>query len=217
MKKTLSILLCVIMLISVFSVAFSSFAADIPLNGWYKDKNGKWHYSDWGEDIANDFYYDEIKDKFYYFDCNGVLIENSWTKVEIEYEEGLVYSAWIYSLKGGALAEGWKKLNGAWYYFSPAMYSNGGFYIDEDDAVYVFDKNGALTSKTGWVSYTEKTSDGQSTKYWYYVKKGGKAFVGWKKYKGDWYYFDKEGGEMLSIKLFPSLKTENGSRKKPAG
>ena len=197
MKKTLSVILALIMLVSVFGAAFTAFAVEIPDEGWYKDDNGKWHYSYEGSDIVNDFYYDEDADKFYYFDKTGILAESKWTKVEIEYEEGLVYSAWIYSLKGGALAQGWKKLDGKWYYFMPVMLSNGGYYIEENDAVYVFEKSGALTSKTGWVSYVETLTDGSTHKYWYYVGKGGKAYTGWKKYNNAWYYFDDESGAML--------------------
>ena len=197
MKKTLSVLLALIMLVSVFGTAFTAFATEIPDEGWYKDSNGKWHYFYDGEDIVSGFYYDEEKDKIYYFDESGILVENKWTKVEVEYEENFVYTAWIYSLKGGALAQGWRKVDGVWYYFTPAMLSGGGYYIEENDAVYIFEKNGSLTSRTGWVSFVETLTDGSTHKYWYYAVKGSKAYTGWKKFGNDWYYFDDENGAML--------------------
>jgi len=197
MKKTLSILLCLIMLFSVFGAAFNAYADSVPEEGWYKDLNGKWHYALDGKDITEDVFYDEEKDKLYYFDANGILAEKKWTKIVTELDDGYNQTVWIYSNKGGALAQGWKKIDGSWYYFAPAMLSGGGYFIDESGKCYVFEKSGELTKKTGWVSYKEYVGDGEYHKYWYYVVKGGVAYTGWKNINSSWYYFDDTSGAML--------------------
>ena len=73
------------------------------------------------------------------------------------------------------------------------MYENGGYRVD--DKTYVFDKNGKLTTKTGWVGM--KSYDGKNT-WWYYVTKGGVAKTGWQKISKKWYYFNEESGLMAT-------------------
>jgi len=93
------------------------------------------------------------------------------------YQEG---DRWYYYQADMMLARTWLKWQSNWYYFADDghMVENGSFYVDFDKKIYVFDKGGALTKKTGWVSRRDA---------WFYVKKGGVAATGWKKDGGKWY------------------------------
>ena len=99
------------------------------------------------------------------------------------YQEG---DDWYYYQADMMLARTWLKWQSNWYYFADdgRMANNTAVYIDFEKKTYVFDKGGALTKKTGWVS---------KNSLWYYVKKGGVCTTGWKQVGKKWYYFAPKG------------------------
>ncbi|WP_049477931.1 N-acetylmuramoyl-L-alanine amidase [Streptococcus oralis] len=154
---------------------------DKPALNW-KQIQGKWYYFDQDGNRLHSTVY-----KGYAFDQDGVMIENSWTKLD---------NQWYYADSSGRLAQNtWKKINGSWYYFDQigSMLSNTA--VDG----YLLTKSGAMAEK-GWTKLDQ---------IWYYVAPSGKISQDkWEKVNGSWYYFDKDGG-MLADKWKESyyLKT----------
>ena len=147
---------------------------DKPALNW-KQIQGKWYYFDQDGNRLHSTVY-----KGYAFDQDGVMTENSWTKLD---------NQWYYADSSGRLAQNtWKKINGSWYYFDQtgSMLSNTA--VDG----YLLTKSGAMAEK-GWTKLDQ---------IWYYVAPSGKISQDkWEKINGSWYYFDKDGG-MLSATTF---------------
>ena len=147
---------------------------DKPALNW-KQIQGKWYYFDQDGNRLHSTIY-----KGYAFDQDGVMIENSWTKLD---------NQWYYADPSGRLAQNtWKKINGSWYYFDQtgSMLSNTA--VDG----YLLTKSGAMAEK-GWTKLDQ---------IWYYIAPSGKISQDkWEKINGSWYYFDKDGG-MLSATTF---------------
>lgn len=147
---------------------------DKPALNW-KQIQGKWYYFDQDGNRLHSTVY-----KGYAFDQDGVMIENSWTKLE---------NQWYYAAPSGRLTQNaWKKINGAWYYFDQTGIMLSNTSIDG----YFLGQSGAMVSQ-GWKEVNH---------VWYYVLPSGKISQDkWEKIKGTWYYFDKEG-RMLSETTF---------------
>lgn len=147
---------------------------DKPALNW-KQIQGKWYYFDQDGNRLHSTVY-----KGYAFDQDGVMTENSWTKLD---------NQWYYADSSGRLAQNtWKKINGSWYYFDQtgSMLSNTPVYG------YLLTKSGAMAEK-GWTKLNQ---------IWYYVDPSGRISQDkWEKINGSWYYFDKDGG-MLSATTF---------------
>ena len=147
---------------------------DKPALNW-KQIQGKWYYFDQnGNRLQSTIY------KGYAFDQDGVMVENSWTKLD---------NQWYYADSSGRLAQNsWKKINGSWYYFDQTGVMLSKTSIDG----YFLSQSGAMASH-GWQEVNQ---------VWYYVLPSGKISQDkWEKIKGTWYYFDKEG-RMLSETTF---------------
>ena len=147
---------------------------DKPALNW-KQIQGKWYYFDQDGNRLHSTIY-----KGYAFDQDGVMIENSWTKLD---------NQWYYADPSGRLAlNTWKKINGSWYYFD----QTGSMLSNTSVDGYLLTKSGAMAEK-GWTKLD---------KIWYYVAPSGKISQDkWEKINGSWYYFDKDGG-MLSATTF---------------
>ena len=147
---------------------------DKPALNW-KQIQGKWYYFDQDGNRLHSTIY-----KGYAFDQDGVMIENSWTKLD---------NQWYYADSSGRLAQNsWKKINGSWYYFDQtgSMLSNTA--VDG----YLLTKSGVMAEK-GWTKLDQ---------IWYYIAPSGKISQDkWEKINSSWYYFDKDGG-MLSATTF---------------
>ncbi len=122
--------------------------------------------------------------KCYYFDNSGVLLKNEgWKKIN---------GQWYYLNKDGSLFKGWKKSGSDWYYLDRnyEMVNGPIKVIDHrklDSDVYYFNEDGKLTNRTGWINHISGEYND-----WYYVENGGKAVLGWNRINGAWYYFDED-------------------------
>ena len=147
---------------------------DKPALNW-KQIQGKWYYFDQDGNRLHSTIY-----KGYAFDQDGVMIENSWTKLD---------NQWYYANSSGRLIQNtWKKINGSWYYFD----QTGSMLSNTSVDGYLLTKSGAMAEK-GWTKLDQ---------IWYYVAPSGKILQDkWEKINGSWYYFDKDG-EMLSATTF---------------
>lgn len=157
----------------------------IYFNQWL-NSGGKWYYFDhYGRMIYNAVNY-KIGDIYYSFDSDGACVDRSgttdlgtgWVKRSTTFNS---YS-WSYIDEQGNEYEGWKKIDGAWYYFSNGIASVGTAYIDK--RYYYFDDNGKML--TGWV----KTSNDHGT-YWHYAGADGASYhYRWVYSGGKWYFID---------------------------
>ena len=173
------------------------------VRGWKKiDKI--WYY--FCEDKETDPYmysdgYYKINGSFYAFKHSGEMIvgwgqpwiANPWnTSIDTD---------WVYANADGSLAQGWKKIDGKWYFFPPDwpyMVRNSIEWIkdgkydweSENPTVYGFDKSGAMV-ENGWFRPSYQYDDG-TVEYgnWFYFGKDGAAKKGWFQDKGTWYYLD---------------------------
>ena len=157
---------------------------DKPALNW-KQIQGKWYYFDQDGNRLHSTVY-----KGYAFDQDGVMIENSWTKLD---------NQWYYADSSGRLAQNtWKKINGSWYYFDQtgSMLSNTA--VDG----YLLTKSGAMAEK-GWTKLDQ---------IWYYVAPSGKISQDkWEKANGSWYYFDKNGVMLSKTTVGPYLLGSSGA------
>ena len=218
---------------------FSGFIKD-PNDGldYFYGEDGKWQPSYWGvDDTGLDYYkngWQKITDssgnyKWYYIRNQAKV--KGWL---------LSKGYWYYlDPTTGAMVTGWLTVGGKTYYLRPldkavadgipdkegSMIANCSSTIGSggDEAVYTFDKNGALIGgkmdenpmgyengfrKEGpnWVFYR---SDGKKAtgwlkldKYWYYFDSNGVMQRGWKQIDGAWYYLTKwakKGGSWTEI------------------
>ncbi len=205
MKKAISILLAVLVMLSCFAgFSANAFAGTKPpFTGWYYNEDSEyWSYYEKGSYVSEDWrsidgkwyyfgeygnmYFDgiyEIGEDAYYFNKSGAML-TGWIKDTYTYSEGYVSTNWYYAESSGRLAEGWKKISGKWYYFDYEM-AQGSYRID--GKLYAFDKNGAWVA-SGWAQDVWGN--------WYYVLKDGTCATGWQSVGGTWYYFAPDGGQM---------------------
>lgn len=144
--------------------------------------NGSMYYLDANGALRKGVH--KIGGKTYYFDANtGVgrvygTGENGWKKID---------GKWYWFEKGNA-ATGWKKINNKWYYMDPSTaIMKTGFFTATDGRKYYCDGNGAMAG-AGWHKLGSK---------WYYMQKSGAITTGWIRPNGKtWYYLDPSDGAM---------------------
>lgn len=202
MKKFLSLLLVLVMLLPVLAIGASASAP-----GWVHDDYG-WYYQDpWYGCPNNGVYY--VDGLPYYFDQDCYLCFG-WNYNGFD---------WFHSDDNGVVQTGWQYIDGNWYYFDCRMLTNawvdgcylgydgtwmpeivrgwthddnGWYYITGDgswcvglsqigDEYYYFDGNGYLCF--GWTY-----ADGQ----WYYGTDSGALLTGWQQIGDTWYFFYPE-------------------------
>lgn len=153
--------------------------------GWQKIC-GKWYYFD--PEMVSDRV-EIIGGKGYKFAKSGYLMyanTTGWVKI-YDGNGNLDYAYYVSS--GGALAVGWKKIGGKWYYFDTynCEMQNDEWPETINNKGYFFRSNGVMQGEAGgWIKRDDY--------YWYYANKGGSLVTGWKKINGKWYYFDADGG-----------------------
>ena len=231
MKKILSVTLAVILLLSVFSVSFSVFAA---ANGFVREngavyyyENGEKQYSRWvswndnlyyldydGKVVANDIYWVYKTESYYCFNSKGVMQKGGFVKLSrtYNYNDGTsyTYTDVFYARSNGRLVQGWQTIGGKKYYFSPYMYKDGVNNIDDYD--YLFDANGVLLA--GGLQKVKYSYSNYSWTDHYYTNKYGIVYTGWKKINNKWYYFKPEmvkgTGHKIDGKVY--VFNKNGTR-----
>ena len=176
----------------------------MPITGW-KKISGKWYYFDPyynGRMVADRPY--QVDGTRYYFTASGALAGAGWQKRVDNgyYSDGTAYSDtyWYYTDAAGIVQNGWKKIDGKWYYFSPeggVMASGGRRLID--GKWYYFNASGAM--QTGWIKDAGGYEDGgykESWTDWYYANGSGVLQTGWQTIGGKTYYFDLTGCYMYA-------------------
>lgn len=157
----------------------------------------------WVEEDGKYFFYDKygnpqtgivlVEGKYYYIDEEKGLL-TGWIKNEYESDDGISV-VWYYADENGILAtNGWKKINGKWYYFERYGVMETGL-IEVNGKYYYLDNTGAM--RTGWI-YEKYEDEYVSYSHWYYANSDGSLRQSQWLFDGkDWYYFD-DNGVMLS-------------------
>ena len=142
-------------------------------DGW-KKINGRWYYF-YGSPMVTGLW--EIDGDFYYFDENGVM-QTGW----VQFSDG----SWGYfASSGAAVKEGWRKINGSWYYFENYGYYFGGSAVIDGEEYY-FRDNGRMV--TGWVHFFDVTGD--YIGWAYYYSNGARVQNGRVRIDGTYYTFE---------------------------
>ena len=156
---------------------------------WYYYKNDGTFASGWTEINGKTYYFNEReyymkvgnKDGYYLNESGAWDTTPGWKTYNRQ-------DTWCYVGGDGKLVEGWKKINGVYYYFDPYMRKNTVL----DDKYYI-NKNGEWDTSQGWKSFnvTIISEHEIPEKFWYYVDDNGNAgHQGWKVIDGVYYYFD---------------------------
>ena len=127
---------------------------------------------------------------------------NGWKKVD---------GSWFYfDPKTVLMKTGWQKINGVWYFMNGGGYMRTG-WLKQNNTWYYLDSSGAM--QTGWekvnnVWYYFDSNGAMKTGWlklnntWYYLNSDGAMQTGWKKISGKWYYF-LSNGEMAANTTTP--------------
>ena len=154
------------------------------LSGTTLSYNGKMYAFTWdGKMVSNGISYSSVydydTDRYFYAlaDANGVLYQNGWKKID-----GIYYYVKNYE----AYCSGKYQIDGVWYCFnSDGQLCTNGIYEyydhDRDEWVYALaSSNGALI-QNGWY---------QIGSDWYYASNGEAIDYGVQQINGNWYYFN---------------------------
>ena len=180
----------------VVSAAISKYYAidDQPHGKWHKDSKGWWFGDDFGWYAKNQW--QKIDGKWYFFDKEGYMEANAYrqgyylkangawdgkTKVTGWKQDS---KGWWYSLGGkNYLKNGWKKIDGNWYYFKATGYI----------AINEFVQGWWLNKAGAWKDPVQCSWHKSGSKWWYGTKDGWYAKSKSYTIDGKKYTFDKKG------------------------
>ena len=116
--------------------------------------------------------------------------------------------SWKYYTSEDQYVTGWKSIDGNWFYFDEFGDAFINRWVLIDGGLYHFDSNGHM-EKNKWVDcgeyhirsmeekyasanaeYANALKEYRNKREWRYVGADGKAYIGWKKVDGEWYYFN---------------------------
>lgn len=159
-------------------------APEVKKNGWVFEEN-IWRFYEANKPALN---WKKIHGKWYYFDKNGTMLDNT------------IFDGYILTSSGAMVDSGWGKIKDKWYYANPSgrivkkdwkKVSGVWYYFDKDGIMlsntifngYLFTNSGAM-AESAWVK-----QDGK----WYYAQASGSLIKNkWDKIGGVWYYFNKD-------------------------
>ena len=93
---------------------------------------------------------------------------------------------WKYTQNGVYINDGYKKIDGIWYYFKGGVMQTG--WVNYGGKWYYHTKSGSM--KTGWLFDNSN---------WYYLNPNGSMRTGWLKWGGSWYFLKNSGEMQTSI------------------
>ena len=170
--------------------------------GWIQDKD-QWYHANssgaleigWANINGTWYFFDQADEEHPYSMATNRSIVVGGSEYKLD-KEGHVITGWIqeednkfYAESAGNFVEGWKYINGYWYFFDKdseirprAMVKNCRKMIDGKE--YWFSPSGAMY--VGWILKEGK---------WYYANSSGALETNWAQVKGTWYFFDHKNEE----------------------
>ena len=139
---------------------------------WVKDVAGWWYACADGAGYLKDGWF-TINGRDYLFNPSGYMATGFLKRAD---------GQWVYADQDGALASGWIRDGGQWYYLDPATKVMKTGWVNDGGSWYYLTSSGAMA--TGWVN------DGGT---WYYLSASGKMATGWLNVGGSWYYLSPSG------------------------
>ena len=143
---------------------------------WVKDVAGWWYACADGVGYLKDGWF-TINGRDYLFNPSGYMATGFLKRAD---------GQWVYADQDGALASGWIRDGGQWYYLDPATKVMKTGWVADGGSWYYLTGSGAMA--TGWVN------DGGS---WYYLNASGKMATGWVNDGGTWYYLSPSGAMLM--------------------
>ena len=159
-------------------------APEVKKNGWVFEEN-IWRFYEANKPALN---WKKIHGKWYYFDKNGTMLDNT------------IFDGYILTSSGAMVDNGWGKVKDKWYYAKPSGKISQQEWEKVGGVWYYFDKDGIMLSNTIFNGYLFSNSGAMAENSWvkhdgksYYALSSGKAAQQkWEKIAGSWYYFNKD-------------------------
>ena len=159
-------------------------APEVKKNGWVFEEN-IWRFYEANKPALN---WKKIHGKWYYFDKNGIMLDNT------------IFNGYILTSSGAMVDSGWGKVKDKWYYAKPSGKISQQKWEKVGGVWYYFDKDGIMLSNTIFNGYLFSNSGAMAENSWvkhdgksYYALSSGKAAQQkWEKIAGSWYYFNKD-------------------------
>ena len=147
---------------------------------WVKDGIGWWYAcADGGSYLKGGWF--TINGRDYLFGPSGYMATGFLKRVD---------GRWVYADQDGALASGWIRDGGQWYYLDPTTKVMATGWVADGGSWYYLSASGAMG--TGWVQV-----DGS----WYYLSNSGTMATGWIKVGGLWYYLGPDGAMLTGTQV----------------
>ena len=149
------------------------------VSGWVKS-DGKWYYFDKSSYamLVNDWV--RYKNSWYHFGEDGVMTANG-----LATSGNKIY----YMGSDGTAKNGWRQVDGTWYYFNKSSYAaEKNSWIKSSGVWYYMGSDGKLVVN-GWAYYAGK---------WYYMGENGTLTSGWVQDGDTWYYMDPKSYVMVT-------------------
>ena len=151
--------------------------------GW-RDIDGKRYYFEPAMACSGPVSYDE-GNTFYYFRPDGTLADDGWQ--EDRWGDAPEDAGWYYANPDGTLAQGWRKIDGYWYFLTPARMDHGADTLDGGKTWYFFYDDGKMAQNER--VHERYTYYGVTTENWYIADENGRLYLGWLAEGGYWYYY----------------------------
>ena len=139
---------------------------------WVKDVAGWWYACADGAGYLKDGWF-TINGRDYLFNPSGYMATGFLKRAD---------GQWVYADQDGALASGWIRDGGQWYYLDPATKVMKTGWVADGGSWYYLTGSGAMA--VGWVN------DGGT---WYYLSPSGAMLTGTHVINGRTYIFDDSG------------------------
>ena len=154
--------------------------SDTEGGNWVKDGIGWWYACADGRSYLKGGWF-TINGRDYLFGPSGYMATGFLKRVD---------GRWVYADQDGALASGWIRDGGQWYYLDPTTKVMATGWVADGGSWYYLRASGAMA--TGWVQV-----DGS----WYYLSNSGTMATGWIKVGGLWYYLGPDGAMLTGTQV----------------